>query len=71
MPFPGFTDFLTAEAIFYYFPQNVSHGIVSLTAGAIVFREAFTENTDKLSPEQRDFFVKKAKDKLKLKTRPR
>jgi hypothetical protein len=64
-----FSSLLTAGAIFYYFPQKVSYGITSSTAGTLVFGEAFTENIDKLSLEQREFFVKKAKDKLQLKKR--
>ena len=65
-----FSSLLTAAAIFYYFPQSVTHGITSYAAGNLVFGEAFIENIDKLSLDQRDFFIKKAKDKLKLKTRP-
>ncbi len=61
-----FSSLLTAGAIFYIFPQTVNYGMTYSMAEAVVFGEAFMENSEKLTLEQRQFFISKAADKLKL-----
>lgn len=61
---------LTALSIFYFFPQHINYRVTPSIASKIVFGEAFMENAEKLTPEQRKFFIDKASDKLKFYTHP-
>jgi len=58
---------LTALSVFYFFPQHVNYGITTSIAESIVFGEALIENSEKLTEDQRQFFVKKAAEKLRKK----
>lgn len=60
-----FSSILTAGAIFYYFPQSVTYGVTSSMSKSMALGETLIENFNKLSPQQKDFFMKKAADKLK------
>ena len=62
------SSLLTAGGIFYLFPQyyHINYEITPPMSQAILWGEVLLENQGKLNPDQKEFFVKKAEDKVRL-----
>jgi len=62
---------ITALSIFYFFPQHEYHtthyALITPMAQAVVMGEAVFEDMEKLTPVQKEFFMKKAAQNLALK----